>query len=141
MCTTVRQFRRACLRQRPGDAEPRSYARAWRDYDTQGAGRAEGCAALERAVHAQLMSDVPYGVLLSGGLDSSLVAACAARLRASARRGGRPVRSLVAAAALFAIGLEVRRTWRRPDRREGAGHRAPRLHLHASRRASTRCPT
>jgi asparagine synthase (glutamine-hydrolysing) len=28
--------------------------------------------ALEAAVHRQLMSDVPYGVLLSGGLDSLL---------------------------------------------------------------------
>ncbi|MBN2614554.1 MAG: asparagine synthase B [Bacteroidales bacterium] len=31
--------------------------------------------ALEQAVHRQLMSDVPYGVLLSGGLDSSVIAA------------------------------------------------------------------
>ena len=30
---------------------------------------------LESAVKAQLMSDVPYGVLLSGGLDSSIIAA------------------------------------------------------------------
>ena len=38
------------------------------------------CAqASKHAVHRQLMTDVPYGVLLSGGLDSSLVAACAAR--------------------------------------------------------------
>jgi asparagine synthase (glutamine-hydrolysing) len=33
--------------------------------------------ALERAVERQLMSDVPYGVLLSGGLDSSIIAAIA----------------------------------------------------------------
>ena len=58
------------------------YQRAWRDYDAvQGvaADKAELRDAFERAVHRQLMSDVPYGVLLSGGLDSSLVAACAAK--------------------------------------------------------------
>lgn len=32
---------------------------------------------LEASVHRQLMSDVPYGVLLSGGLDSSIVSAIA----------------------------------------------------------------
>ncbi|HMS64785.1 MAG TPA: asparagine synthase B [Ignavibacteria bacterium] len=31
--------------------------------------------ALEKSVHRQLMSDVPYGVLLSGGLDSSVISA------------------------------------------------------------------
>lgn len=31
--------------------------------------------ALEESVHRQLMSDVPYGVLLSGGLDSSIISA------------------------------------------------------------------
>ena len=37
--------------------------------------------ALEDAVHRQLMCDVPYGLLISGGVDSSVVAAIAARYR------------------------------------------------------------
>jgi len=38
-------------------------------------------ATFERAVEKRLMADVPFGVLLSGGLDSSLVASVIARLR------------------------------------------------------------
>lgn len=37
--------------------------------------------ALESAVHRQLMCDVPYGMLISGGVDSSVVASIAARYR------------------------------------------------------------
>ncbi|MBC7991133.1 MAG: asparagine synthase B [Luteimonas sp.] len=58
------------------------YEKPWRDYAaTEGVAVSpeELRTAFERAVHRQLMTDVPYGVLLSGGLDSSLVAACAAR--------------------------------------------------------------
>jgi asparagine synthase (glutamine-hydrolysing) len=65
-----------------GDGLVRYYDRPWREHaatrDVE-VGLDELREAFERAVHRQLMCDVPYGVLLSGGLDSSLVAAVAAR--------------------------------------------------------------
>ncbi|NDY96557.1 asparagine synthase B [Wenzhouxiangella limi] len=59
----------------------RWYQPDWRDFDkADEPAKASGLrTALEQAVHRQLMCDVPYGVLLSGGLDSSLVAAIAQR--------------------------------------------------------------
>lgn len=60
----------------------RYYRKPWRDYAATRGHAVEPKhlrAAFEAAVHRQLMTDVPYGVLLSGGLDSSLVAACAAK--------------------------------------------------------------
>ena len=56
------------------------YKREWRDYEAvkdNETSIAKIKEALEAAVHRQLMSDVPYGVLLSGGLDSSVVSAIA----------------------------------------------------------------
>ncbi|GGX21280.1 asparagine synthase B [Aquimarina muelleri] len=56
------------------------YVRDWVDYDAVKDNQTsidEVRDALEAAVHRQLMSDVPYGVLLSGGLDSSVTSAIA----------------------------------------------------------------
>ena len=58
----------------------RYYQRDWFDYAAVKDNPASVTAihdALEDAVRRQLMSDVPYGVLLSGGLDSSVVSAIA----------------------------------------------------------------
>ena len=60
----------------------RFHPQPWRDYEaTRGVTTTPAALreAFEQAVHRQMMTDVPYGVLLSGGLDSSLVAACAAK--------------------------------------------------------------
>ncbi len=58
----------------------RYYRRDWMQYEAVKDN--DVCAddihvALEEAVRRQLMSDVPYGVLLSGGLDSSVISAIA----------------------------------------------------------------
>jgi asparagine synthase (glutamine-hydrolysing) len=63
----------------------RWYERDWTDYEAvkDNPARVEDVRnALEEAVKRQLMSDVPYGVLLSGGLDSSVISAIAKKFSA-----------------------------------------------------------
>ena len=70
------------LSSRQGLGMQRWYKRDWFQYDAvkQNAASVEAIHdALEAAVKRQLMSDVPYGVLLSGGLDSSVISAIAER--------------------------------------------------------------
>ncbi len=58
----------------------RYYQRDWMEFDAvkdNTASSEDVKVALEAAVKRQLMSDVPYGVLLSGGLDSSVTSAVA----------------------------------------------------------------
>ena len=67
----------------------RWYTRDWMEYKEENDKQADSRSptrqiqdALENAVHRQLMSDVPYGVLLSGGLDSSVISAIAKKYAA-----------------------------------------------------------
>ena len=67
------------------DAPKQWYTRDWSTYDTVAEAETSIDAlhdALSDAVHRQLMSDVPYGVLLSGGLDSSITSALAKKFAA-----------------------------------------------------------
>jgi asparagine synthase (glutamine-hydrolysing) len=62
--------------------------------------------ALEGAVHRQLMSDVPYGVLLSGGLDSSIIAAVTARFAPNRIESGDKHAAWYPRLHSFAVGLK-----------------------------------
>lgn len=60
----------------------RYYQRDWMNFDAvkdNVASVSDIREGLESAVRRQLMSDVPYGVLLSGGLDSSVISAIAVK--------------------------------------------------------------
>ena len=62
--------------------------------------------ALEDSVHKQLMCDVPYGVLISGGLDSSVIAAIAAQYSKKRIESGDAEEAWWPRLHSFAIGLD-----------------------------------
>ena len=62
--------------------------------------------ALEAAVERQLMADVPYGVLLSGGLDSSIISAVAKKHAEKRIEAGKQDGSWWPQLHSFAVGLE-----------------------------------
>lgn len=73
----------------------RYYQRDWFSYDNvknNPTDEEKLRVALEEAVKRQMMSDVPYGVLLSGGLDSSIISAVAQKYAQNRiESGGREV--------------------------------------------------
>ena len=84
-CTKIEEFPPGhYLYSKDGELK-RWYKRDWMEYEqvkNNGASIEELAQSLEDAVHRQLMSDVPYGVLLSGGLDSSITSALAKKFAA-----------------------------------------------------------
>lgn len=80
VCTKIELFPPGHYLCSDADAPVKWYNREWVDFDAVKDNETsinEIQTALEAAVQRQLMSDVPYGVLLSGGLDSSITSALA----------------------------------------------------------------
>lgn len=87
----------------------RWYVRDWTQYEAVADAPASVSAlreGLEKTVREQLMSDVPYGVLLSGGLDSSVISAIAKRYAARRVETDGKMAAWWPQLHSFAIGLE-----------------------------------
>ena len=79
-CERYEPFQPGCYYWSRTPGVRRYYVRDWMNYGNvkdNNASVDDIQKALEDAVRRQLMSDVPYGVLLSGGLDSSVISAIA----------------------------------------------------------------
>lgn len=109
VCTRIEEFPPGHI-WRKGQAEPQPYFQPdWKQIDqVQGSdlSASDVREALEQAVHRQLMSDTPYGVLLSGGLDSSIVASVAAKYARKRVESGDQEEAWWPRLHSFAIGLE-----------------------------------
>ena len=81
--------------QQLADAEPQEKAAVAEIHD-----------ALEASVKRQLMSDVPYGVLLSGGLDSSVISAVAEKYSSTRVENGGETKAYWPRLHSFAVGLK-----------------------------------
>ena len=82
VCTDVKEFPPGHYLWSKDGVLTRYYQRDWMEFDNIKDNVTDKLAlrdALEDAVKRQLMCDVPYGVLLSGGLDSSIISAVTKR--------------------------------------------------------------
>ncbi len=108
-CNKIQEFLPGhYLYSRDGEMK-RWYVRDWMEYDAvkdNPTSIEELKDAMEAAVKRQLMSDVPYGVLLSGGLDSSVVSAVAKKYAGKRIESNSTSEAWWPQLHSFAIGLE-----------------------------------
>ncbi len=108
-CSKIEEFLPGQYYYSPDGKPTQWYTRDWMNFD--GVKNNESSIdvlrqALEDAVERQLMSDVPYGVLLSGGLDSSIISAIAKKHAATRIESGNTKDAWWPQLHSFAVGLD-----------------------------------
>lgn len=109
VCTKIELFPPGHFLTSADRAPVQWYKRDWMEYEAVKENSTSIDAlhdALADAVHRQLMSDVPYGVLLSGGLDSSVTSALAKKFAAKRVESGDEQNAWWPQLHSFSVGLE-----------------------------------
>ncbi len=110
VCNRFEEFPPGFVLNSDSDREPQKWHEwGWESFETVKDGSSDPAlvrSALSSAVHRQLMGDVPYGVLLSGGLDSSVIAALACKYAESRVEDNDLTKAWWPRIHSFAIGLE-----------------------------------
>jgi len=108
-CSKIEEFLPGQYYYSPDKKPTQWYSRDWQNYDAVKDNVSDIDVlrdALEAAVERQLMADVPYGVLLSGGLDSSIISAVAKKYAAKRIESGNTEEAWWPQLHSFAVGLE-----------------------------------
>ncbi|GAA0350518.1 asparagine synthase B [Bowmanella denitrificans] len=109
VCKTIKEFPPGHYLWSKSGELTKYYQRDWMDYDNvkdNHTSLEDLKIAFEKSVKCHLMSDVPYAVLLSGGLDSSLVSAIAAKYAAKRVEDNDQTQAWWPRLHSFAVGLE-----------------------------------
>ena len=108
-CTKIEEFLPGQYYYSPDGKPTEWYSRDWENFDAVKDNVSDIDVlrdALEAAVERQLMADVPYGVLLSGGLDSSIISAVAKKYAAKRIESGNTEDAWWPQLHSFAVGLD-----------------------------------
>lgn len=109
VCKTIKEFPAGSYMSSDDRQIKRYYQRDWMEFDNVKDNPTDANElrnALEEAVKSHLMSDVPYGVLLSGGLDSSVISAITKKYAARRIEDNERSEAWWPQLHSFAVGLE-----------------------------------
>ena len=108
LCSKIKEFPPGHYMTEKDKLPVRYYKRNWMNYDDvkNHSSTSDLRNSLEKSVKSQMMSDVPFGVLLSGGLDSSIISSIVTKYSKNRIESGGKKEAWWPRIHSFAVGLE-----------------------------------